>query len=100
PVPDRSALSTGEYQAPQGDLENALAAIWSELLQVERVGRQDRFFELGGHSLLAMRMVSQVRQRLSLELTLGDLFADSALSAVAQCLAATARSQLPAIDVQ
>ncbi|KTC01815.1 non-ribosomal peptide synthetase [Pseudomonas syringae] len=100
PVPDRSALSSGEYQAPQGDLENALAAIWSELLQVERVGRQDRFFELGGHSLLAMRMVSQVRQRLSLELTLGDLFADSALSAVAQCLAAAARSQLPAIDVQ
>ncbi|EPN29988.1 non-ribosomal peptide synthetase SyfB, partial [Pseudomonas syringae pv. actinidiae ICMP 19096] len=67
PVPDRSALPSGEYQAPQGDLENALAAIWSELLQVERVGRQDRFFELGGHSLLAMRMVSQVRQRLSLE---------------------------------
>ncbi|OUM08507.1 non-ribosomal peptide synthetase [Pseudomonas syringae] len=100
PVPDRDALSTGEYEAPQGELEHALALIWSELLQVERVGRHDRFFELGGHSLLAMRMVSQVRQRLSLELALGDLFADSSLSAVAQCLAAAARSQLPDIDVQ
>ncbi|WP_057407755.1 non-ribosomal peptide synthetase [Pseudomonas amygdali] len=100
PVPDRDALSTGEYQAPQGDLENALALIWSELLQVERVGRHDRFFDLGGHSLLAMRMVSQVRQRLSLELALGDLFADSSLIAVAHCLTAAARSQLPAIDVQ
>ncbi len=100
PVPDRTALSTGEYQAPQGELETALALIWSELLQVERVGRHDRFFELGGHSLLAMRMVSQVRQRLSLELALGDLFADSSLIAVAHCLSAAARSQLPVIDVQ
>ncbi|WP_148193603.1 condensation domain-containing protein, partial [Pseudomonas syringae] len=100
PVPDRTALSTGEYQAPQGDLESALALIWSELLQVERIGRHDRFFELGGHSLLAMRMVSQVRQRLALELALGDLFADSSLIAVAHCLSAAARSQLPAIDVQ
>ncbi|WP_032632419.1 condensation domain-containing protein, partial [Pseudomonas syringae] len=100
PVPDRDALSTGEYQAPQGELEAALAGIWSELLQVERVGRDDRFFELGGHSLLAMRMVSQVRQRLSLELALGELFADSSLSAVARCLAAAGRSQLPGIDVQ
>ncbi|WP_122695177.1 non-ribosomal peptide synthetase, partial [Pseudomonas viridiflava] len=98
PVPDRDALNTGEYQAPQGELEIALAAIWSELLQVERVGRHDRFFELGGHSLLAMRMVSQVRQRLSLELALGDLFADSALAAVARCLGSTGRSELPAIQ--
>ncbi|WP_122780165.1 non-ribosomal peptide synthetase, partial [Pseudomonas viridiflava] len=98
PVPDRDALNTGEYQAPQGELEVALAAIWSELLQVERVGRHDRFFELGGHSLLAMRMVSQVRQRLSLELALGDLFADSALAAVARCLGSTGRSELPAIQ--
>ncbi|WP_122614321.1 non-ribosomal peptide synthetase, partial [Pseudomonas viridiflava] len=99
PVPDRDALNTGEYQTPQGELEVALAAIWSELLQVERVGRHDRFFELGGHSLLAMRMVSQVRQRLSLELALGDLFADSALAAVARCLGSTGRSELPAIQV-
>ncbi|WP_122386926.1 non-ribosomal peptide synthetase [Pseudomonas syringae group genomosp. 7] len=100
PVPDRGALSTADYQAPQGELENALALIWGELLQVERVGRQDRFFDLGGHSLLAMRMVSQVRQRLSLELALADLFADSSLIAVALCLAAAARSQLPIIEVQ
>ncbi|WP_404944183.1 condensation domain-containing protein, partial [Pseudomonas syringae] len=45
-------------------------------------------------------MVSQVRQRLSLELALGDLFADSSLIAVAHCLTAAARSQLPAIEVQ
>ncbi|RMQ40246.1 Non-ribosomal peptide synthetase SyfB, partial [Pseudomonas cichorii] len=99
PVPDREALNTGEYQAPQGALEIALAQIWGELLHVEQVGRHDRFFELGGHSLLAMRMVSQVRQRLSLELALADLFADSSLIAVAQCLSNAGQNELPPIEV-
>jgi acyl carrier protein len=55
-------------------VEEALAAIWSELLGVERVGRHDNFFELGGHSLLAVRMISRVRQQLGVEASLGELF--------------------------
>jgi arthrofactin-type cyclic lipopeptide synthetase C len=57
PAPDLAALFTREYAAPEGEVETALAQIWADVLQVERVGRQDHFFELGGHSLLAMRMV-------------------------------------------
>ncbi|MGY2420994.1 non-ribosomal peptide synthetase, partial [Pseudomonas tolaasii] len=53
PAPDMAALRTREYEAPQGDTEIALAQLWAELLNVERVGRHDNFFELGGHSLLA-----------------------------------------------
>jgi arthrofactin-type cyclic lipopeptide synthetase C len=61
-----TALFSREYVEPQDELETALAQIWAEVLQVERVGRHDHFFELGGHSLLAMRMVAQVRQQLGL----------------------------------
>jgi arthrofactin-type cyclic lipopeptide synthetase C len=82
PAPDLAALFTREYAAPEGEVETALAQIWADVLQVERVGRQDHFFELGGHSLLAMRMVSQVRQRLGVELALNDLFANAELAAV------------------
>jgi arthrofactin-type cyclic lipopeptide synthetase A len=39
-----------------------LAAIWSELLGVDRVGRNDHFFQLGGHSLLAIQMIERLRQ--------------------------------------
>ena len=97
PKPDRSALFTREYEAPHNELETALAQIWAQVLQVERVGRQDHFFELGGHSLLAMRMVSQVRQRLGVELALGDLFANAELAAVAEAVAQAGRSTQPEI---
>ncbi|HDS1684031.1 TPA: amino acid adenylation domain-containing protein, partial [Pseudomonas putida] len=97
PRPERSALFEQGFDAPEGELEQALAQIWAELLQVERVGRRDHFFTLGGHSLLAMRMVSQVRQRLGVELTLAELFANAELAAVAHVLAGAGRSVLPAI---
>ncbi|MGY2288771.1 amino acid adenylation domain-containing protein [Pseudomonas sp. SDO5215_S409] len=97
PKPDLAAVFTREYEAPQGEIESVLAQIWSDVLQVERVGRQDHFFELGGHSLLAMRMVSQVRQRLGVDLALSELFANAELAAVAHVLAQAGRSTLPDI---
>ncbi|QVM89273.1 amino acid adenylation domain-containing protein [Pseudomonas entomophila] len=98
PAPEREALAERAYEAAEGELEIALAQLWSELLQVERVGRQDRFFELGGHSLLAMRMVGQLRQRLGLELALGTLFADDRLQAVAAALAGNQGRTLPLLE--
>ncbi|HWS62875.1 MAG TPA: phosphopantetheine-binding protein, partial [Steroidobacteraceae bacterium] len=58
-----------------GEVEQALARIWQEVLKVERVGRHDNFFELGGHSLLAVQMVSRVRAVLGVDLALHDVFA-------------------------
>lgn len=66
---DRKALPEPEfgsergYEAPQGEVEEALARIWMEVLGVERVGRHDNFFELGGHSLLALKVIQQMRER-------------------------------------
>jgi arthrofactin-type cyclic lipopeptide synthetase A len=62
PPPGPEALIRREYEAPQGDVEIALAQIWAEVLQVERVGRHDHFFELGGHSLLAVGLIERMRQ--------------------------------------
>jgi acyl carrier protein len=63
-----------EYVAPEGETERLIAAIFEEVLKLERVGREDNFFELGGHSLLAMRVLSQLRERLQVELPLRALF--------------------------
>jgi amino acid adenylation domain-containing protein len=62
PEPDEAAYVRGEYQAPQGELEQRLSQIWASVLQLQRVGRHDNFFELGGHSLLAVRLIEAMRQ--------------------------------------
>ncbi|GAA4316755.1 hypothetical protein GCM10023149_13960 [Mucilaginibacter gynuensis] len=73
-APDMSTLQTDAYSAPEYEIEEKLAAIWSELLGVEKIGTNDNFFELGGHSLLAMRVISLIRQELGIEFTIRDLF--------------------------
>ncbi|MER9852331.1 amino acid adenylation domain-containing protein, partial [Mesorhizobium sp. M0106] len=73
PVPDDDAYARAAYEAPQGEIETALAQIWTELLGVERVGRHDHFFELGGHSLLAVQLMERLR-RLSLGVEVRTLF--------------------------
>ncbi|KPY63716.1 Amino acid adenylation, partial [Pseudomonas syringae pv. solidagae] len=82
PAPDASQLQA-TYSAPQGELEQQLAAIWADVLQIERVGRSDNFFELGGHSLLATQVISRIRQQLDVELSLRDLFEARDLAAFA-----------------
>jgi hypothetical protein len=83
PAPEGDALAAGEYEAPVGKVEQALAGIWAELLGVERVGRWDDFFMLGGHSLLAVQMISRVRQAMEVELALAAVFEKPVLSALA-----------------
>ncbi len=61
PPPDVGAYVSRQYEPPQGEVEEILARIWQELLQVERVGRYDNFFELGGHSLLIVRLMERLR---------------------------------------
>ncbi|WP_269078843.1 non-ribosomal peptide synthetase [Pseudomonas syringae] len=62
PVPSPDAFASRLYEAPQGESETVLAALWQELLGVEKVGRHDRFFELGGHSLMAVTLIERLRQ--------------------------------------
>lgn len=79
------------HVAPEGEVENILAAIWSELFPNESIGRLDNFFALGGHSLLAMRMVARVRRDLNLELPLSVVFSRPRLDNLAAWCANASR---------
>ncbi|HEX9939603.1 MAG TPA: amino acid adenylation domain-containing protein [Longimicrobium sp.] len=99
PAPEADAFATSRgHEPPLGETEQALAAIWSELLGAERVGRHDHFFELGGHSLLAVRVISRVRQVLGAEVALADLFERPVLADLARAIGHAARTELPPIE--
>ncbi|MEE1890384.1 non-ribosomal peptide synthetase [Pseudomonas carassii] len=83
---DRKALPAPVWQQrehvePQSALQQEVAAIWREVLNLPQVGLQDDFFALGGHSLLATQIVSRTRQALDVELPLKALFDASELGA-------------------
>ncbi|MCF5741321.1 amino acid adenylation domain-containing protein, partial [Pseudomonas syringae] len=97
PAPDLDSVISHGYEAPVGDIEVALVNLWQDLLGLTGVGRRDDFFELGGHSLLAVRLISQIRQQLGVELSLATLFAHPELTDLAQVIAQAGRSTLPDI---
>jgi acyl transferase domain-containing protein len=82
---DRPALAT-PYEAPSTALERTLAAIWSELLGVQRVGVRDDWSQLGGHSLLATRMFSRIQQATGKNLPLAALLEGGTIKYLASLL--------------
>ncbi|HKH47032.1 MAG TPA: amino acid adenylation domain-containing protein [Thermoanaerobaculia bacterium] len=84
--PESSRSVTGSYAAPANPVEDKLAALWADLLQIDQVGVDDDFFALGGHSLLATQMVTRVREVLGVELPLRRLFQTPSIRQLARSL--------------
>ncbi|WP_141250341.1 non-ribosomal peptide synthetase, partial [Pseudomonas congelans] len=95
PVPDADAYASREFEAPEGEVEIALARLWCELLNVERVGRHDHFFELGGHSLLAVSLIERMRQA-ELSADVRVLFSQPTLAALAAAVGGSSEIVVPA----
>jgi amino acid adenylation domain-containing protein len=74
PAPTGDAFGQDEYEAPQDETETRVAAVWADVLRVDRVGRTDNFFELGGHSLAAIRAIAQLKHA-GIDVRVADMFA-------------------------
>ncbi len=87
PAPNASDGATvRQFLAPRTQTERALAAIWSEVLKVERIGVHDNFFDLGGHSMTAIRVVLRVRDLYKKPLSIERLFQAPTIAALGQVL--------------
>jgi acyl carrier protein len=73
PAPEQTA-EAHPYVAPRTPVEELLAEIWAEVLEVERAGVHDSFFELGGHSLLIMRLLARIQATFDLEISIRTVF--------------------------
>jgi acyl carrier protein len=62
------------FVAPATPTEKTLAEIWTQVLNVSRIGINDNFFNLGGTSLMATQLLSYIYDAFQVELTLKELF--------------------------
>ncbi len=100
PTPDakRPALDT-EFVEPAGSLEVSIAAIWREVLRVDRVGANDSFFDLGGSSLLAVESLLALRRELGRTVPVVALFQHPTLRTLARALEGGTDSDLAVEDI-
>ena len=77
----RAAAAAQGFEPPQGELEEALAQLWCELLSLPRVGRDDNFFELGGDSIVSIQLIGRAR-KLGWALTTRQVFEHPSLRAL------------------
>ncbi|HYG35604.1 MAG TPA: amino acid adenylation domain-containing protein, partial [Clostridia bacterium] len=91
-----------EFVPPTNPLEETLANIWSEVLEVSPVGVQDNFFDLGGHSLLAIRITARVREAFGLDLPISSLFTAPTIAALSRGITAGqwTQNRPPALPLQ
>ncbi|MEM8721055.1 MAG: amino acid adenylation domain-containing protein [Cyanobacteria bacterium P01_G01_bin.39] len=87
-------------QKPQSATERAIAEVWQDVLQVERVGLTDNFFDLGGQSLLMIRVHSQIKEKLDVDISLVDMFRYPTVASLAKyfTISTTGDRSIPKIE--
>ncbi|WP_344646464.1 amino acid adenylation domain-containing protein, partial [Streptomyces durmitorensis] len=95
PVPDYTGGTSG--RAPRTPQEQALCALFGDILGVERVGIDDNFFDLGGHSILATQLANRMRTTLGVELPLRVVFESATVALLAAHLDAGKPSSRPVL---
>jgi acyl carrier protein len=84
PAPEQGSAQT--YMPPRNPTEEALVAIWEDLLGIDQAGVLDDFFGLGGHSLLATQLISRIRDQQNVSLPLNALFDDPTVAGLAEAI--------------
>jgi amino acid adenylation domain-containing protein len=92
-LPDAD-LGDSEYTAPCGVAEERVAALFGEVLGVERIGAHAHFFHLGGHSILAIRLTARLQEEFDLDLSVRTLFESPTVRQLAGAVEAAIRAEI------
>jgi amino acid adenylation domain-containing protein len=100
PGPDWGGIdSESAYVPPNTPMEELLAKIWGELLNLEQVSIRNDFFDLGGHSLLATQLMSRVRKTFSVDLPLRALFENPTIESLAVAIVEVLAARLDHAEI-
>jgi amino acid adenylation domain-containing protein len=97
PEPAAETEPGSAFVAPQGEVEQILARVIQEILQVETIGVHDNFFELGGTSVHIVRAHARLRETFGQEIPIVEMFSHPTVSALARRLA---RPEAPPVDAE
>lgn len=100
PAPDAVDMGLEDYVAPSNDLEEKLAALYCEVLDLKRVSVDASFFDLGGHSLLAALLGRFIRERLGLSFAFTVLWASPSVQGLAAVLTPSSVVKVPSVAVK
>jgi acyl carrier protein len=98
PPPDGQRPDLAAYLAPRSGVEQTIAAVWQEVLRVEKVGVNDNFFELGGHSLLMAQVHTRLQKLFGQEFSMIELFKYPTISTLAGYIRQPQDIQAPQAD--
>ncbi len=99
PEPDRASIGQ-EYIAPKTEVEEHLAKVWSELLnlEVQQISTTANFFELGGHSLLISRLVAALNEQYEISLALKEVFELPTIKGIAALVEASKAAAVKQVE--
>ncbi|WP_367127293.1 amino acid adenylation domain-containing protein [Saccharothrix sp. HUAS TT1] len=83
PAPERDAVTSTDYVAPRTETEEAIAAIWTDVLGVGEIGVEDSFFALGGDSIRSLHITSRTKAAFGVDLSPRDVLTARTVSALA-----------------
>ena len=84
--PPAAVAASGEGGAPQTQTQQAIAAMWQELLKTDGIGIRDDFFDLGGDSMTATVLVAGLADRFGITMRLASLFEDPTIAGLAEAV--------------
>lgn len=87
------------FVAPEGELANALAALWTERLGIAPIGMDDNLFELGGDSLVAIQLLSRIRKAYAVELHPSEFFKAPTIAGLIAHMPAIGPRQAAAMEI-
>ncbi|MGB6244823.1 amino acid adenylation domain-containing protein, partial [Gordonia sp. (in: high G+C Gram-positive bacteria)] len=91
------SVTRAKYVAPETETESAVAAVFAEILGVERVSVAERFFDLGGNSLSAMRLAARASDALGVRVSIRDVFDAQSVRELAAAVTGAAAALPPIV---
>ncbi|MBL3549988.1 non-ribosomal peptide synthetase, partial [Chryseobacterium sp. KMC2] len=98
-LPEPEFIGISEYAAPENDLQQKLAGIYGEVLDLdpEGISIHDDFFKLGGNSIMAIKLINRIQQQLDVQLKIVELFKEKTISKLSKTIMSYGKEYKPIV---